>query len=215
LLVRVNVDRDNHPRVGELVRILADEGLLDGAIERVYAGKLTSYTEQVQMVGETFAQSDIVHLDAPIRDELAALGLPPPPRPTTLADRTERGGCQATRNDSFVIGPRGHLFKCDLGIHDVREAVGVVPGSEAATMPSAPKARGRHLPVVGQAVGSRAHDWGRYNPFDNAKCSGCQFVPVCKGGCPKRVLEQEADFMQQTCDYWDQHIVSMIQQLDS
>jgi radical SAM protein with 4Fe4S-binding SPASM domain len=51
--------------------------------------------------------------------------------------------------------------------------------------------RGRRLPVVGAAVGSKAHDWTAYNPFDNATCSGCQFASICKGGCPKRVLEQD------------------------
>jgi uncharacterized protein len=214
VVVRVNVDRDNHAHVRELVRILGDEGLLGpGGIERVYAGKLTSYTEQVRMVGETFAQRDLVGLDAPIRDELTALGLPPPAPVPTLAARHDRGGCTAVRQHSFVIGPQGHLFKCELGIHDVREAVGVVPGSDAARA-VAPRPR-KGLPVVGQAVGSRAHDWDRYNPFDNAKCSSCQFAPLCKGGCPKRILEDDVELMQQTCDYWDHNIERFVRELDA
>jgi len=216
VIVRVNVDRENHPRVGELVDALADAGVLAaGGVERIYAGKLTSYTEQVQMVGETIIQHDLPSLDTPIRASFAAHGLPVPTEDVVLGGPPNRGGCSAMTHHSFVIGPRGHLFKCELGIHDVREAIGTVPGSEAdESIPRAPvKPRGRRLPVVGAAVGSKAHDWTAYNPFDNAKCSGCQFVPLCKGGCPKRVLEQDTAFMQETCDYWDHNIARFIRQL--
>lgn len=119
------------------------------------------------------------------------------------------------RKHSFVIGPRGQLFKCELAIHDDRQALGVVDA--AATEPARPAKKPRSLPVVGQAIGQatgvHAHDWDAYNPFDNAKCSGCQFVPVCKGGCAKRVLDADTAFMQQTCDYWDHNYKQLIQRL--
>jgi uncharacterized protein len=216
VIVRVNVDQDNHPRIGELVRALDEAGVLAaGGIERIYAGKLTTYTEQVQMVGETIIQHDLPSLDAPIRAELGALGLPVPAERVVLAGEANRGGCSAMNHHSFVVGPRGHLFKCELGIHDVREAIGSVAGSEAdESVARAPAVkRGRKLPVVGAAVGSKAHDWTAYNPFDNAKCSGCQFAPICKGGCPKRVLEQDTAFMQETCDYWDHNIARFVRHL--
>jgi uncharacterized protein len=218
VIVRVNVDQENHPRIGELVRALGDAGVLAaGGIERIYAGKLTTYTEQVQMVGDTIVQHDLPSLDAPIRSELGALGLPVPAEPVVLGGDANRGGCSAMNHHSFVIGPRGHLFKCELGIHDVREAIGTVAGSEAdESIARAPVVkRGRKLPVVGAAVGSKAHDWTAYNPFDNAKCSGCQFAPICKGGCPKRVLEQDTAFMQETCDYWDHNIARFVRQLET
>jgi sulfatase maturation enzyme AslB (radical SAM superfamily) len=44
-------------------------------------------------------------------------------------------------------------------------------------------------------------------------CSGCQFASLCKGGCQKRVLEQDTAFMQETCDYWDHNIARFIRQL--
>jgi hypothetical protein len=43
--------------------------------------------------------------------------------------------------------------------------------------------------------------------FDNEKCSGCRYVPMCKGGCAKRLYENDTDFMRGTCDYWDNSIV--------
>lgn len=216
VIVRVNVDRENHPRVGELVDALADAGVLAaGGVERIYAGKLTAYTEQVKLVGDTIIQHDLPSLDTPIRASLAGRGLSAPAEQVVLAGPPNRGGCSAMTDDSFVIGPRGHLFKCELGIHDVGEAIGAVAGSEAdESVPQVPTTRrGRRLPVVGAAVGSKAHDWRAYNPFDNVKCSGCQFAPLCKGGCPKRVLEQDTAFMQETCDYWDHNIARFIRQL--
>jgi hypothetical protein len=77
------------------------------------------------------------------------------------------------------------------------------------TEPKASPAR-RRLPLAPGATGSRAHDWGAYNPFDNEKCSGYRYVPMCKGGCAKRVLEDDTDFMRGTCDYWDNSIVRLV-----
>lgn len=210
--LRVNVDHGNEAHQGELVRVLHGAGLLDGPhAAKLYAGKVTEYTEQSEMLWTPLEQREIHALGDPISREMVALGLPPSPRPSPFA-AIERGGCSAMRKHSFVIGPLGQLFKCELGIHDDREALGALATAEAAAA-AAPRKKSRSLPVVGQARGSHAHDWDAYNPFDNAKCSGCQFVPVCKGGCPKRVLESDTKFMQQTCDYWDHNYQRMIAQL--
>ena len=118
-----------------------------------------------------------------------------------------RGGCSAMEHNSFVIGPKGHLFKCELGIHDHREAVGRV-SSEVEE----PLARKR-LPLLKAGTrGDKALDWDGYNPYDNATCSTCQFVPICKSGCPKKVMEGASNFMDATCAYWDNNFPQLVQQ---
>ncbi|HEY2516596.1 MAG TPA: radical SAM protein [Polyangiaceae bacterium] len=215
VVIRVNVDQENRAHLPELVRLLAAEGLLSG--ERamtIYAGKVTAYTEQVEMAWAPLAQSDIPNLSTPLDDTLARLGLDVPEKQSALLHALQPGSCAAMLDHSFVIGPKGHLFKCELGIHDLREAVGSVHA-----LPEVPAPAKRRLPLAalaangagaGDAVGSRAHDWGAYNPFDNAKCSGCRFVPMCKGGCPKRQLENETEFLQETCEHWDKNIVRLV-----
>lgn len=51
-----------------------------------------------------------------------------------------------------------------------------------------------------------------YNPFDNAACSGCQFVPICKGGCPKKVMEGNEAVMAATCSYWDKNFPKLLKE---
>lgn len=208
LTLRVNVDHGNAAHQGELVQVLAAAGLLDGPhAATIYAGKVTAYTEQSEMLWTPLEQRALSTLGDPIARELGALGLRVPVKSSPFG-RIERGGCSATRNHSFVIGSRGQIFKCELGIHDDRQALGVL-----AADPPAPAKKPRSLPVLGQAIGTHAQDWAAYNPFDNPKCSGCQFVPVCKGGCPKRVLDADTAFMQQTCDYWDHNYQALIREL--
>lgn len=219
--IRVNVDEGNRADQPALVRALAAAGILDGPhAARLYAGKVTRYTEQSEMLWAPLDQRAIARLGDPIAGELAALGLPVLAAGSPLDWAGDRGGCSAMRKHSFVIGPSGQLFKCELGIHDDREALGTVgpiadaPADPASAVASASSVRkSRRLPVVGPAFGSRSLDWSGHNPYDSPKCSGCQFVPLCKGGCPKRVMERDLSFMQDTCNYWDANHQQLIRDL--
>ena len=151
VVIRVNLDEGNRAHVPELARLLADEGLLSGdRAMTLYTAKLTVYTEQVRMAWKPLNQSDLPALDDASTDALAprapdrreAIGSPQRPR---------TGSCSAMVNNSFVIGPRGHLFKCELGIHDVREAVGSVHPPQA----EAPGPRRRLLPLAASGTGER------------------------------------------------------------
>ena len=208
--IRVNVDEGNHASQAELVRVLAEAGILDGShAARIYAGRVTRYTEQSEMLWTPLSQRAIAAMSDPLSDELTARGLPVL-KGSPLDWAGDRGGCSAVRKHSFVIGPSGQMFKCELGIHDDREALGMVgpiaPEPEPARKP-------RRLPVVGQGFGTRSHNWSAYNPYDSVKCSSCQFVPICKGGCPKRVMESDTGFLQETCDYWDHNYQRLIGEL--
>ena len=119
------------------------------------------------------------------------------------------------REYSYVIGSRGQLFKCELGIHDDRQAVGSVHPEHEAPAPRLPKQR--RLQVVGNngngGFGSGALPWETYNPYDNDKCGSCQFVPVCKSGCPKAVMDGTAEEDNEICNYWDDNIGELVRRL--
>ena len=119
------------------------------------------------------------------------------------------------REYSYVIGSRGQLFKCELGIHDDRQAVGSVDPEHEAPAPRLPKQR--RLQVVGNngngGFGSGALPWETYNPYDNDKCGSCQFVPVCKSGCPKAVMDGTAEEDNEICNYWDDNIGELVRRL--
>jgi uncharacterized protein len=119
------------------------------------------------------------------------------------------------QHHSFVIGPQGHLFKCELGIHDEREAVGSVHGPARIVRDTSKKPDNkRRLPILdarNKLAGTKALPWASYNPFDDDRCRSCQFSPVCKGGCPKRHLENDEPFLAATCQHWDTNFARLLE----
>ncbi|WP_394834511.1 SPASM domain-containing protein [Pendulispora rubella] len=206
LIIRINVDSENRVHIPELVRVLRESGIFDGKCKAViYASPVVPYTEQARMLWRPIEQTELPSLGQGIETSLEAVGLTDRSRPTHSLLDGNRGGCNAMQHHSFVIGPKGHLFKCELGIHDQREAVGHV----LTTAAEEPAAR-RRLPLLKPGV--KALDWDAYNPYDNESCSSCQFVPICKSGCPKKVMEGAEDFMKATCDYWDINFSELLHQ---
>lgn len=205
VVLRVNVDTQNRPYLPELLGVLERAGLFDHPSPvTLYASPVVPYTEQAQMLWEPLTQTDLPSLGNDVERDLKRLGHPNLAESTFSLLEANRGGCSAMQHNSFVIGPKGDLFKCELGIHDEREAVG--------TVKPAKNERSRyHLPLFDKKTGSKALDWDSYNPFDNELCQTCQFVPICKGGCPKRVLERSEEFMQATCEHWDQNFAALVQ----
>ncbi|MEM7159166.1 MAG: radical SAM protein [Myxococcota bacterium] len=216
--VRINIDQENRPHVRQLLRELGEAGLLHGPhAVSVYGGKLSSYTELVEIPGDKLSQNDLLDLNSPVEDELDRLEadaeVDKPKSPLLTATR---GGCSAVREYSYVIGSRGQLFKCELGIHDDRQAVGSVHREHEAPPPRRPKQR--RLQVIGSGggnggFGSGALPWETYNPYDNDKCGSCQFVPVCKSGCPKAVMDGTAEEDNEICNYWDDNIGELVRRL--
>jgi uncharacterized protein len=203
LIIRINVDQQNKPHLGELVRILEEAKLFEGPNSAtIYASPVVPYTDQAKMVAKVVEQKDLPSLKEGMLAELKAAGLQQDAHtPQRSLLEVERGGCSAMRNNSFVIGPRGHLFKCDLSIHDNEESIGTVQ-TAPQTAPGEP--------VPEQPATKKALPWQRYNPFDNEACAGCQFVPICKGGCPKKVMEGNELFMAGTCSYWDKNFPRLL-----
>lgn len=59
---------------------------------------------------------------------------------------------------------------------------------------------------------SHRENWIGSNPFANDVCSSCQFVPLCKGGCPKNLLEYGEQGLAPTCEYWEKNFSQLVHQ---
>ena len=94
-------------------------------------------------------------------------------------------GCIATQSNSFVIGPKGELYKCleDIGIRE-REIGSVVDD----------KFRNSSLFKRYMIHGTFVND---------KRCLGCSILPICSGGCPRSRLENKFDGGKNTlCDHY-------------
>jgi uncharacterized protein len=80
--------------------------------------------------------------------------------------------CSATAAHAFVVGPDGRLYKCWHDVDNEECAVGDVFGSGIDS-----EAAMKYV-----IHGDPTHD---------PKCSKCQILPICGGGCPKQRMNSE------------------------
>jgi uncharacterized protein len=161
VVVRVNVDRTNADYVRDLFTELDDAGLLPAVTvdaARVEAFSAAAISAELFTAAEFAAwRNELASWCATRRWPLAA----PPVEPHLM------GVCQVDSINSFVVDPRGHLFKCwaELGTADA------VPVGQLTDPSSWPEG----------AVGPLA----QRDPFDDDGCRQCLLLPICLGSCPK------------------------------
>jgi radical SAM protein with 4Fe4S-binding SPASM domain len=54
--------------------------------------------------------------------------------------------------------------------------------------------------------------WDRYDPFSHARCSECQYLPVCMGGCPKAQIERDEMQIGMQSAFWENNFDRIIQE---
>ena len=96
--------------------------------------------------------------------------------------------CAAVSNNAVVFGPNGRMYKCGLDVGDNHRAHGEIASDGTVT------------PAAGQSLA--ADRWDRYDPFTHSRCSECQFLPVCMGGCPKAQIEKEDVQIRRQSEFW-------------
>jgi len=116
--------------------------------------------------------------------------------------------CAAVGTNSVVFGPDGLMYKCGLDVGVPARAFDVLAADEPAN-------GGRSnslLPIVEEQpeVGSEAHPYHSYDPFSHERCSQCQFLPVCLGGCPKTWFEENEFYLERRSAHWEQNFERLI-----
>ena len=161
--IRINVDRDNTDDACRVIEIFRDRQILH---------KVKVYFAQVQSSGITcadirdrcFGQEEFSKWQVKLYQTLIDRGIYHVDYPEVSGGIT----CGAVSNNSFVISPTGHIFKCweELSL-DPEKAVGSIFSSEMTD-------------------GQRANQdkFRIWNPFKLSECRKCDILPICMGGCP-------------------------------
>jgi uncharacterized protein len=160
LVVRMNVDRHNMghavalfeelERRGVLGRVLVDLARVENFGEGTTASALLSSRE--------FAAFKSEMIDVCQRHGWPLMSQPPSP--------SLQGVCQVDSVNSFVVDPRGELFKCWAELGNGGEPVA-------------------HLNEPGSWTAIRQTSLTARDPFDDAECRSCSLLPTCLGSCPK------------------------------
>ncbi|MBV8754780.1 MAG: SPASM domain-containing protein [Hyphomicrobiales bacterium] len=106
--------------------------------------------------------------------------------------------CAAVSNNSVVFGPNGLMYKCGLDVGDHHRAHGALR-DEVPTLPA-------------EVSPLAADRWDRYDPFTHERCSECQYLPVCMGGCPKAQIEKNSAQVRLQSAFWENNFDNIIRE---
>ena len=157
--IRINIDKTNASSANQVLEDLKQHDLQDKVL--VYAAKVddlnNSGLSPTCLLTKDFSELEIDFLKNAISTGFNVLSLP----------NCRLGICSACDDTSFVVDPKGYLYKCWNVIGQEEETVGNVNNeinSDIGLTPNLLK-------------------FMNYTPF-NGECSNCETLPLCMGGCP-------------------------------
>ncbi|HEX3131921.1 MAG TPA: radical SAM protein [Thermoanaerobaculia bacterium] len=224
IYLRINVD----PGVGrsalELVDVFLEHGwLAPGARVYPYLAPIGPMTEHCGFIGgsEKFQsfQTDFDEIKREFQHEVSRYMDPRGIEHLQIYPSTRRMNCAAVGDNSVVFGPDGLMYKCGLDVGIAERAYDALPSPPSPPVPEtvpppAPAALRGGSPFVilkeEPAFGSKAHPYHTYDPFTHERCSQCQYLPVCMGGCPKTWFEGNEFYLARRSAYWEENFEDMI-----
>ena len=170
--IRMNMDINNAPYAEDLLKRLADEGFSDKLT--VYAGQIVASDEEsvapsTKCRAKCFTNAQFSNQALNFRALAAQFGFAKPYLPTPNG-----APCTAVRQNEWVVGSEGELYKCWESVGNPGEAIGSVFDKSESLF--------------------RDSRWFSYDPFADSECLSCIAFPVCMGGCAHHgmnVLQRE------------------------
>lgn len=162
--IRVNVDRDNMSAFFELREALLEQHR--GKKLVVYAGQIES--GRGQKIASSCRVCEEEWLDFALQQFRKVRsdghgGIYPKGKMFNI--------CSANNAGSFVVGPRGELYKCWEDVGNQELVVGTIHADEVITNP--------HLVAL--------YESGT-DPYLDGDCTSCAVFPICSGGCANKRL---------------------------
>ncbi len=210
IYLRINIDRGSAPDALSLIDFFQEKGWLEPG-KRVfpYLAMIGPMTEHCSFLGKSDKardfRSEFDALDHEFKSILSRLLEPRSIQHLQYYPMTVKLNCAAVGVNSVIFGPDGAMYKCGLEVGDLHRAHGHL--SAGGTKRQA-ASQGSPLRVVGD--GPSPHPWESYDPFRHARCSQCQFLPVCMGGCPKTQFENNEFYLEQQSRYWEDNFDTII-----
>lgn len=159
--LRVNTDRLNKNSVFELYNFFKDLNMLDKIA--VYPGKISNiddcYNKDSCLSSEDY--SELAFNFSKITNESVQNLIP-----SRILAR-----CTADSDHSFVIGPKGELYKCWDDIGKKEYATGDIR--------------------TGWNENNRYNQFKKSMPFSDVECINCDCLPICFGNCPRQFIKQK------------------------
>ena len=172
VVLRINVDKSNNSDVEQLIDILSNR--LHSKDVKITFGQVSAYTEACKGIetscynnGE-FATELLKYYELLWKHGFADAN--PFPYPEAKVNY-----CCADLANSFVVDHEGYLYKCWNEVGNTESSVGNLNDG------------------IYDISNFKNGKWVLRNPIMSEKCSKCNLLPVCMGGCPHNavVLKRE------------------------
>lgn len=185
--VRINISKKNYKNLPKLFDIFENKGLKD---LKIYFGQLIDYSDtyhaDLYFNQKEFAKA-IEILYSLLKKRKFKYGLddhyPVNARP-----------CIANRIDSAIIDCFGNIYKCRSQVGEFEKRIGNVCELDNQT--------------IDEAV--REINWFEWSPFQYDKCRECIYLPLCMGGCPYSLYDDDDALPK--CDAWKYNLEFFIKQ---
>jgi uncharacterized protein len=119
---------------------------------------------------------------------------------------TVKINCAAVGDNSVIFGPDGLMYKCGLEVGDSHKAHGRLPSGSTPDSPQPSLFRILEQPAMAASSGR----WTKYDPFSHVRCSQCQYLPICMGGCPKAHMDKDSYYLELQSKYWEDNFDTVI-----
>jgi uncharacterized protein len=123
---------------------------------------------------------------------------------------TKKINCAAVGHNSVIFGPDGLMYKCGLEVGNSDKAHDKLLSSNSLTIPTIKQNKKSPFIILNQPKSVLPNRWKDYDPFSHPKCSQCQYLPICMGGCPKVHFDKNEFYLEQQCKYWEENFDSII-----
>lgn len=181
--IRINVDKTNFNRIGELLDVLKFHHLEKCS---VYLGHVRPYTDTCSSITPTcfntkeYANVDLESINLLRSKDFESSGYPHYPF-------LKHNYCGADSISTFVIDPKGNVYKCWNDVGNISRKVGNILEKEIYF---------NHLHI----------SYMLSSPFDNEECKNCNILPICMGGCPYEKLEKGKP----DCEKWLYNLLNIL-----
>lgn len=209
VVLRINVDPGMGDEVLDLIPFFEERGWLaeESRVSPYLAliGPMTAHCGQLDNGKFRDFRARFGALNQEFRSRLArpvlasvTPRLPPFPQPLSTP-------CSAVTGSSVIFGPDGRMYRCVLDVGHAAMAHDSLLPVESAPAAGCCGSRARKPP---QEI--KPHPYLDYDPVGNTRCSQCQYLPVCLGGCPKDQFEKNAFYIEERGAYWESNLDDLL-----
>lgn len=186
VIIRINVDKTNVDNLEELFYILSNR--LVNKNVKINFGQVTAYTEACKTIEKNcYNNIEYSSMIFELQKYISKYGFEDY-NPMSYPE-AKYNYCCADFGNSFVVDHEGYFYKCWNDVGNITNSIGNI--------------NDKTLDIWGSKHGK----WLLRTPTSIDKCSECNLLPICVGGCPHKPITEGVEPI---CDMYKYNIEKIL-----